>query len=363
MQRIGVIMAGGSGERFWPVSRHLRPKQLLHLTSPSETMLEEAVTRLAPIIPAEQVFVVTGKHLAEPIRESGVGIPPENMIAEPAKRNTSGALAYAAACAMAHFGVDTDVTMAVVTADHRIGKPELFRATVSRALETAEQQDALVTLGVTPDRAETGYGYIQTRTSFSDDEIPVFEVAAFKEKPGIEEAASFLRAGNYYWNSGMFFWKVSVFLKELDAARPELAQAVRAMANALKQGDYDRVQTLFEDLDDISIDYALMEQAQRVLMVRADFPWDDVGAWTTLDRTHEHDEAGNVAVGDPVLHETRDCIVYNDAGAEKMAVGVVGVEGLVIVTTPDGVLVMPKERAQDVREVVKALKARNAQQL
>lgn len=366
--RIGIIMAGGFGERFWPLSRWDRPKQLLRLTNPDQSMLEEAVARIAPLISPEQTYVATGEHLVEPIRQAKVGVPDENVIAEPCKRNTSGALAYAAAHALAaHGGDGTRLTMAVTTADHRIGDAKRFRKTIGVAMDTAEQEQTLVTLGVTPSRPETGYGYIQAREEMREcsdlNNIQVCAVSAFHEKPRRERAEDFVASGRYFWNSGMFFWTIATFLKELDEVRPQLARATRDMAEAMRANNPNRVRKIFEKLEDISIDYALMERAKRVMVVRADFPWDDVGAWPALDRSHTPDAEGNILVGEPVVIESEDCIVYNEAGPDDMAVAVVGVEDLVVVVTRDAVLVVPKNRAQDTRHVVKELKRRNARQV
>lgn len=366
IQRVGVVMAGGSGERFWPLSRKHRPKQLLHLTSQGESMLGEAVSRLSPIIPAEHIYVVTGAHLVQPIREAGIGVPPENVIAEPCKRNTAGALTYAAAVLLANYGGDGgNLSMAVTTADHQIGEPELFRKTVDAALSAAEKDDVLAIMGIAPYRPETGYGYVQVTDDPPSEHggIAVHPVKAFHEKPSRERAQDFIATGRYFWNSGMFFWKVSVFLEELLHASPNHAAAVSSMADAQRKGDAEAVREQFERLEDISIDYALMEKARRVVMVRADYPWDDVGAWTALDRTYPKDADGNVTVGSPVLVDTRDCIVYNEPGATDIAVGVVGAKDLVVVVTKDAVLVIPKDRAQDVRHAVKELKDRGAGQL
>lgn len=360
-------MAGGSGERFWPVSRRDHPKQLLRLTTPDQTMLGEAVERLSPLIPAERIVVATAAHLVEPVRRAKVGVPDANVLAEPAKRNTSGCLAYAAATLMAQHGDPAGITMAVVTADHLIQNPERFRATVAAALDAAEAQDVLVTQGIVPDRPETGYGYVQAKDISKPiaerDGIAAFEVAAFHEKPKAEVAEQFVASGNYFWNSGMFFWRLSTFLSELDHARPALAAATRAMAEALTRGDRAKAAEIFNTLEDISIDYALMEKARRVVVVRADYPWDDVGAWTSLDRTRVHDAQGNVAEGGAVLVDTRDSIVYNAAGADAMAVSVVGMDNVVVVVTEDGVLVIPKDRAQDVRHAVAELKKRGGKQI
>lgn len=365
--RVAVIMAGGSGERFWPISRRLHPKQLLNLSDPRRSLLQEAVDRLLPLIPAERVFVVTGRHLVEPIRAAGIGIPAENVIAEPCKRNTTGCLVWAAAVLQQRLGKAEDVSMAVVTADHLIRDEDAFRATLDAALTAAEQQPALVTIGIAPGRPETGYGYIETpagaapvlRTPQGGEVIPVLR---FCEKPDRATAEEFIRTGRFFWNSGMFFWRISTFLDALAAASPEIHRTAGAMTAALQAGDATGAEALFAALPDISIDYALMERAPRVLMARAGFAWDDIGAWDALDRTFAHDAAGNVSFGDPVLADTRDCIVYNEPGADRMAVGVVGLEGVAVIVAGDAVIVLPKNRAQDVKTVVAELKKRSAGQ-
>lgn len=367
MQRAAVVMAGGSGERFWPLSRRDRPKQLLNLTSRDHSMLEEAIARIAPLIPREHVYVITGEHLVDPIRRAGVSIPLENILAEPCKRNTSGALSYTAAALLSRYGGDgANICLAVTTADHDIGEPDVFRKTVDAAMTAAEKEDVLVTLGVVPTRPETGYGYVQIDSAApasTYNGIAVRRVRAFHEKPSKERAEEFIASGDYYWNSGMFFWRVSTFLNELDRARPSLSAAVRDMALGMINDDTARVRSVFESLDDISIDYALMERARNAAMAPADFPWDDVGAWTALDRSYAKDAGGNVAVGDPILVNAEDCIVYNDAGADRMAVSVVGAKDLVVVVTNDAVLVIPKDQAQDVRHAVQELKKRGGKQL
>ncbi|MGI6458745.1 MAG: mannose-1-phosphate guanylyltransferase [Candidatus Hydrogenedentales bacterium] len=365
--RVAVIMAGGSGERFWPLSRRLRPKQLLGLTSATQTLLEEAVSRIAPVVTPQDVYIVTGHHLADPIRQAETGVPRENVIAEPSKRNTSGALAYAAARMLSRYNTSPEnITMAVTTADHAIGNPPLFQETVAAALDLVERENALATLGIVPTRPETGYGYIQIAPGaepLTDGKIALYPVTAFHEKPQRETAEEFVASGHYFWNSGMFFWRLSSFLEELDRVRPTLSDAVRRMTEAMNADDDLKVGQIFDSLEDISIDFALMEHAQRVVVARAEFPWDDVGAWSTLDRTLAHDAQGNVSVGEPVLVDTENCIVYNELGSEKMAVGILGCTDMIVVATADGVLVAPKERAQDVRQIVAVLKDRGAEQI
>ena len=370
--RMAVIMAGGSGERFWPLSRRNRPKQLLKLTQPDQTLLEEAIERVAPVIPPERIFIVTGRHLVDPIRRACTALPPENVIGEPAKRNTAGCLVYAAAKALAHQdGAEKAdaVTMAVLTADHTIDQPDRFCATVEAALEFAEREPYLVTIGIAPTRPETGYGYIEVAesakalASAAGARPAIYPVEHFREKPDRAAAEQFVATGRFYWNSGMFFWRLSTFLDELDAAAPAFADATRRMAEALAAGDDAAADRIFESLDNNSIDYALMEKARRVAVVAAAFPWDDVGAWDVLARDRPHDADGNVAVGNPILIDTRNAIVYNEPGAERMAVATVGVEDLVVVVTNDAVLVIPKSRAQEVRCAIEALKQRGANQL
>jgi mannose-1-phosphate guanylyltransferase len=359
-------MAGGAGERFWPLSRKDRPKQLLHLTSPDKSMLAEAVERLGGAVDPDRIYIITGPHLVAPIRAAGVGIPDENIVAEPAKRNTSGALAYITAHILAkHPDLSPEqVSLAVGTADHRIKEPELFTATVEAALLAAETEGALVVCGIVPTAPETGFGYIQVHDKTAprmEGDIPAYTVKAFHEKPNREKAEDFIAQGDYFWNSGMFFWTAAAFLRELDAEQPEMAKTVREMTAAMREGS--DAAKLFESLEDISIDYALMEHAGNVLMVPGTFPWSDVGLWPALETVYPPDENGNCLKGDPVIFQSEGCIVYNEPGAEKVAVGVAGVEDLVVVVTEDAVLVVPKDRAQDVRHLVGSLKERKAKQV
>lgn len=366
--RIGVIMAGGSGERFWPLSRRARPKQLLNLTTPDRSLLAEAVERLTPLIPIENILVVTGRHLVEPIRLAKLGVPDQNIIGEPFKRNTAGCLAYTAVYILTHFKEKPEnISMAVVTADHVIRGPARFRAALEAAFAVSEKQDALVTIGIRPTRPETGYGYIElaagSPSSGTDPSVPVFPAARFREKPDLRTAQQYMHSGLHLWNSGMFFWKLSTFLRELRLASPDIAAAVDTMHNDMVSGNLENLDLTFIQLPDTSIDYALMEKASCVYVAQGDFPWDDIGAWDALDRTFPHDAQGNVAIGDPVLIDTKNSIVYNDPGAAWTAVGVLGMENVVVVVAGDAVLVVPKSRAQAVKKLMVELKSRGAKQL
>ncbi len=365
---VAVVMAGGVGERFWPLSRRNRPKQLLRLGSRSRSLLGQAVERIRPVVPPDDIYIVTGEHLVEPIRKASAGVPEKNVIAEPCKRNTAGCLAYSAAHILAQYDAKPeDIAMVVLTADHAIGDEETFCNTIRTALMAARSEEALVTLGIEPTRPETGYGYIEVNQARRP--LPeythgahVYRVEAFHEKPPQEKANAFVDSGHYFWNAGMFVWTLSTFLRELDEAAPRIAETVRAMIPAIRAEDREQVARIFETLEDISIDYALMERARHVLVVHADFPWDDVGAWSALDRTYPHDPDGNVAVGNPVLIDCSNSIVYSEPG-EALAVSVIGMEDVVVIAADDAVLVMPKSRAQEVRRVVARLKERDSDRL
>jgi len=360
MQRFAVIMAGGSGERFWPASRRARPKQLLRLTDADRSMLEEAIERISPLIPPANILVATSEILAGPIAEAIPALPRENVIAEPAKRNTAACLALAAAHLVHRHGNPAELAMAVLTADHKIGAPDQFRATVDAALRFASANEALVTIGVVPNRPETGYGYIEVAASGprAAEPLATWPVAHFREKPDLETAREYASSGRHLWNSGMFFWRVSTFLAGLANHMPALAKATEEMVSALDAArGAPPLSEIFAPLADVPIDVGLMEKAHNVHVIRAVFPWDDVGAWDALARTRACDESGNVVTGDAILIDTRDSIVFNEPG-QGMAVAVIGLEGVVVATTPDGVLVCQKERAQDVRRALDEIRKR-----
>lgn len=368
VHRVAIIMAGGSGERFWPLSRRNRPKQFLRLAG-ERTLLEQAVETIAPLFTPEDMFIATGEHLIEATSSLLPHFPASNIIAEPFPRNTAGCIVLATAHLLARTGGDgTRMIAAVLASDHRITDEERYRETLRTALAAAEAKNALITLGVAPTRPETGYGYIEVSGERiilpgTAADIPVFAASRFHEKPDRHAAETYLATGNHLWNSGMFFWRISSFLAELETAAPALAWAVHGIAGACSAGDRERVRAIFHDLPAVSIDHALMERARRVLVVRSDFGWDDIGAWDALDRTMPHDGDGNIAVGGPVLLDSRDCIVLNEPGPAERTVAVVGVEGLAVIVSGDAVLVVPKDRAQEVRAVVAELKRRGSDRL
>ncbi len=341
-------MAGGSGERFWPLSRKLKPKQLLRLTDPNKTMLQEAVDRIAPLVGRENVYIATATHLETPIRAAGI-VPDSNVIAEPDKRNTLGCLSWVAATFLSR-GMD-DVSVAILTADHVIESPDNFRETVDRAITLSESSGGLVTMGVTPVRPETGYGYIESGNDISEF---AKSVVRYREKPDLETAKQFVSAGNFYWNSGMFFWTQEAFFKELNDTQPETVSIINRMASALKAGNNETAIEEFRNIPNISIDYALMERASQVYVVKAEFPWDDVGAFDSLFRTMPHDENGNVSIGSVTATDCTGCIFYNDSTNGVLTA--VGLSDMILIQTDDVILAAPSTDAQRVKELVTLMK-------
>lgn len=328
------------------------PKQLLNLGDPDRSLLQEAVERVEPLVGKGNVSVLIGKPIETTVRESEV-VPPANVVVEPAKRNTLGCLCWHAALLLSQR--QQDATLAILTADHKIAPEEAFRASLLTAFEAAEATGSLVTLGIQPTRPETGYGYIEVAQEARGrcDAVPVL---AFREKPGQATAEKYLADGVHFWNSGMFVWTLRAFLHELESARPEAYAKLMLIAECLGAGDQAGAEAAFEGLPSISIDFALMEHAKKVMVVPAQFSWDDVGSWDALTRTLPNDDGGNAVVGEAILADSSHCVVYN--GSSDQVVGLAGCEGLVVSVVDDAILVCPKDRAQDVRKLVDALKAR-----
>ena len=370
MQRTALIMAGGSGERFWPLSRRTKPKQLLKLVSPDKTMLDEAIERISPLIAPNDVFIITSEALQPIMRENLTMLPPENIIAEPLKRNTAPCIALSAAYIAERYPQFSlnDISIAVLTADHFIEDAERFRASVDAALSHAEQTGDIVTFGVQPSRPATGYGYIEISRGKHSSGLQAIPVESFHEKPSVQTAQEFLHQGRFFWNSGMFFWRLDTIISGLEHHLPEVGWKIKDLRGVLAGttqtvsiGAPSGTSDIFQAMPDISIDYGLMERAQHVAVVRVDFGWDDVGSWDALERVYEPDEAGNINVGGSLLMDSKNCIVMNSVGDDTLSVAAIGIENLVIVATRDGILVCPKDRVQDVRKVVTALREQSGE--
>lgn len=343
-----VIMAGGSGSRLWPLSRQLNPKQFISLTDDALSMLQQTVHRLAPLQVAQPLLICNEQHrflAAEQLRQ--LGLSEAKIILEPVGRNTAPAIALAALKLRA---AGDDPLMLVLAADHLIRDVDAFHRSIEQAQALAEQ-GKLVTFGIVPTHAETGYGYIQQGTALSDTS---FTVSRFVEKPDAATAESYLTAGDYLWNSGMFLFRASRYLKELAVHRPDIIEACeRAMALASDDMHFTRVDAAaFAACPDDSIDYAVMEKTADAAVVSLDAGWSDIGSWSALWEVTQKDAAGIAATGDVMLHGTRDTFVR----AEHRLVATVGVQDLVIVETKDAVLVAHKDRTQDVKRIVEQIK-------
>lgn len=354
MRRYAIVMAGGSGTRFWPLSRRERPKQILRLLS-EKTLLEETVARIHPMFPMDRIVVVCNRSYSAIVRQILPELPPENIIGEPVGRNTAPCIALVAAWLANR---DPDSSMCVLPADHFIQDTQRFVKLLKAALTAAETTELLITFGIIPTQPHTGYGYIRAGEVVAIvDELPVLRGEQFVEKPNRTTAEEYLAEGNYYWNSGMFAWKTQVILEEMNCLQPEIVQP---LTNFFRSGqnltDQDSFGAVFSRLPSISIDYGLMEKSRRVALVRGDFGWNDVGSWDALGEIMPA-PGGNVVVGnDHVLVDSKRCIVV---GPDTL-ITCLGVEDLVVVATPDAVLVTKKDRAQDVRLVVEKLKEMDA---
>lgn len=346
-----VIMAGGSGTRFWPASRSDRPKQLLPLAPGDErSLLRATLDRIAPLVPIERVLVVTSASLAAATAAELPDLPAENLLAEPVGRNTAPCVGWAATQVRRR---DPNGVLVVLPADHHIGEPEAYLAVLSRGLEAASK-GALVTVGIAPTRPETGYGYLEVGEPMGE---ALHRARRFVEKPNRQRAEQFLAAGNFLWNSGVFFFRADTILDAIDTHLPGLGQQLKAFDVAAARGEEAAlVEKTYATLPSISIDHGLMEKVEEVLVVPGAFGWSDLGSWTTSWELAARDAEGNALPEGAVTVDARGN--FASVSATKKIVALVGVSDLVIVDTEDALLVMPRARAQDVRSVVEALKAR-----
>jgi mannose-1-phosphate guanylyltransferase len=344
----GVIMAGGSGTRFWPLSRAARPKQLLPLGGGDLSLLRATQERIAPVIPPERTFVVTSEALAEQTRAELPHVPPENVLAEPVGRNTAPCVGWATSVIARK---DPKALIAVLPADHHIANERAYQAVLERSLEAASEGD-MVTVGIKPTRAETGYGYIEMGEELAPS---VHRARRFVEKPDELRARQFLAAGRFLWNSGMFFFRADTLLSAVRQHLPGLGDVLASYDEAAKRGEeLALVRDTYASLPDVSIDHGVMEKTSRMALIPGDFGWSDVGSWTTAWELAERDGDENALFGEVVMVDSRRSYVRSTAGK---VVAVVGLEDVVVVDTEDALLVMPRSRAQDVRAVVNALKS------
>lgn len=349
-----VILAGGSGTRFWPASRSLRPKQLLDLAG-EDSMIQATVSRLGELVANDRVLVVTNQRLVEPIRAQLPDLPAESVLGEPCKRDTAPCIGVAAAWVSRH---DPDAVMAVMPADHVISTDEIFQTAIKRAADLVnEKPSRLVTFGVRPTYPAESFGYIEHGPALADD---AFRVIQFREKPQAEVAKQYLDAGTFFWNSGIFVWKARTILDLLEKYEPQMFAHIAAIRDAIGGPNfYEVFRTEFEQIKGISIDYAVMERAEEVAMIEAPFDWDDVGSWTSLERLRGTDEHGNTVVGNCLSVETSNSILRSEG---NHLVATVGVEDLIVVHTSNATLVANRNDEESVRKIVKLLEERGMQE-
>ena len=347
MKVTALIMAGGKGERFWPRSRVNMPKQFLSLTDDGKTMIQLTVERISPIVDIKDVYIATNENYRELVKTQLPGLPEENILCEPIGRNTAPCIGLGAV----HVAKkNEDAIMIVLPSDHLIKNNEIFKDTFVNACNIAEQGSNLVTVGITPNYPETGYGYIKYNKSDVLDGS--FAVERFVEKPDLETAKSYLASGSYAWNSGMFVWKASTILHYFEELLPDVYACLKQIGAALgTEKEQEVLHEVYPTIPKISVDYGIMERAKGVLMLEGDFGWNDVGSWDTLDAVRTRDAAGNISSGDTLLLDAKNCVVY---GGKKL-IAAVGVENLVIVEGRDSILICPVDQAQRVKEVVETL--------
>ncbi|RUL87376.1 mannose-1-phosphate guanylyltransferase [Tautonia sociabilis] len=348
-----VIMAGGSGTRFWPKSRRNRPKQLLRLVGDS-TMIQQTLSRVAPIIPPERCWVITGEDQAEATREQLPGLPADQIVGEPCPRDTAACVGLAAALVERR---DPGATTIVLPADHVIQPTEAFLASARAAAAIVEADPtAFVTFGIAPNRPETGYGYIERGELLSHPEgIPQYRVERFREKPDRATAEQFLATGRFFWNGGIFVWKARAILEALQRHRPALAGAIDRVSKTLGTPEFPgAIEREYATMEKVPIDKAVMEHAENVRVLEVPFSWNDVGDWRALTALVPPDDRGNAVQGPVLTVESSNCIIVADEGK---LVAALGVDDLVIVQSGNATLVARKDQLDRLKAMVEGLES------
>jgi len=345
---IPIILAGGKGERFWPVSRLKRPKQFLCLDGSDRSLLQSTADRLLPIADWASLFVITASHLAEGVREQLPDIPTDNILVEPQGRDTAPAVAWATLEVAKRFG--DDAVCGFFPADHTITDQTRYLDTLRAATDLAVGESAIATLGITPNFPSTGYGYIEQGASAgsfsagSVTDLPAYKVSRFTEKPDKETAQTFLDSGRYSWNSGMFIFPAAVMIAELKAHAPDMTSALEA-----KGVD------AYADLEKLSIDYAVMEKTDKAYVMPADFGWDDLGDWNAIERLQKslNGDSDNVEMCEHVGLDTKGSVLYSSNSDELIVT--IGLEDVVVVRDGNATLIVKKDRTQEIKQAVKSL--------
>lgn len=354
MKKTALIMAGGRGERFWPKSRKNFPKQFLSFNNDNKTMIQLTVDRIRPLVSLEDIYIVIHKDYKELVQRQLPQIPAENILCEPMGRNTAPCIGWSAVNIAHKY---QDALMIVLPSDHLITYNQMFISTLTKGCAIAQEADNLVTVGITPNYPETGYGYIKFNPNI--EEQGAYAVDGFIEKPDIEEAKSFLETEEYFWNSGIFIWKASIILKCMEKFLPDLYAGLERIRKSI--GTVDETAILKREYDNfapVSIDYGIMEKADRIFILPSAFGWDDVGSWLAIGRIQRSNEDGNVVHGNIITIDSKNDIIQ---GGKKL-IATVGIENMIIVDTDDAILICSKDRVGEIKRVVENLKICNREQ-
>ena len=348
MKKTALIMAGGKGERFWPRSRVNLPKQFLSLTDDGKTMIQLTVERISPLVDIEDVYIATNANYKELVKQQLPGIPEENILCEPIGRNTAPCIGLGAVHVASKY---YDAVMIVLPSDHLIKSNDIFKDTFVDACKIAEEGSNLVTVGITPNYPETGYGYIKYNKD--NKEGNNYSVEKFVEKPDLETAKEYLADGSYLWNSGMFVWKFSTILDCFKQFMTSTYDGLMKIKASVGQADEQKVlEEEFPNLESQSVDYGIMEKASDIYTLAGNFGWDDVGSWLAVGRIKENDSWGNVINGNVVAVNTENCVIE---GAEKL-IATVGLRDMIVVDTKDATLISTKENAGEIKKVLAKLR-------
>ena len=359
-----IILAGGRGTRFWPRSRTRTPKQLLNIVGKT-TMLEQTVARLRPLLPADHIWSVTNAAQAVALRKQLPLAARRRVLTEPVGRNTAAAIALAAI--HVRHAAKGDALLAVLPADHYIAKPDRYREIVRAALQVAQEPERMVVLGIPPAGPETGFGYVERMGEpLQVNGYPVYAVRRFTEKPQLAIAKQYVASGNYQWNAGMFFWRVSTFLAALKKFLPKTHDALEALAAHIGKRSYDAaLKKIYGKLESISVDYAILEPAtreegaSRVFVISAEVGWSDIGSWAAVFELVARQPGDNILAGKGHTVDAAGNFLWSPG----KFVAAIGVRDLVVVETPDALLICPRERAQDVGKIVRALEEKKIKKL
>lgn len=348
MKTYGVIMAGGGGTRFWPLSRQSKPKQLLNLSGQG-LMINETIDRIADVINPKDIFIVTNQDQYGMMKELVKNeVLEDHILSEPAARNTAACIGYAAFEIIQKYG---DGVMCIFPSDHYIKNKEELQKILKKAIAEAETTDKLITIGIMPTFPSTGYGYINFDEDSTQDTF--FDVLEFVEKPNFKLAKQYCDSKQYVWNSGMFIWKASVILDNFKRFLPKVYQNLDEISKCMSTPqESETIHRIYPLIPSISIDYGIMERSDDVKVIIGDFGWNDIGSWDTLGELYDMDQYGNVIKGDQINLNTKNCISYSDS----RFIATIGVEDLIIVETQDAILVCKKDQAQDVKLVVDQIK-------